>query len=240
MRKPLHPSQIVLAATLALFAGATYAAPGYLTTANNGAVTDSSGHCWHTGDWTPDKAAAPCDAVPRAAAPAAPLALREAPPPSNVIERVNLSSDVLFDFDKATLRPAGRAKLDEVAQKVKDARVDQVQIDGYADRIGSEQYNDKLSQKRAEAVRNYLAQAGIPAEKVQAEGHGKSDPVTGDQCDNMGPARKSNRKLVACLQPDRRVQIEVRGSRETAANAPGTPSSGTSSSSSGTSAPSTR
>ncbi len=230
MRKPFHPSQALLAVSLALFAGAASAVPGYATTGENGAITDTTGHCWRTGDWTPDKAASPCDAVPHAAA-AEPLAEREqpaAPPPSNVIEKVDLSSDVLFDFDKATLKPGGKQKLDEVAQKVKDARVDEVQVDGYADRIGSEQYNEKLSQKRAEAVRSYLAEQGIPSDKVQAEGHGKADPVTGDQCDNMGPARKSNKKLVACLQPDRRVQIEVRGSRETAANPSGSPSSGSS------------
>src|SRR6185369_13043373 len=128
MRKQLKPSRAALAVALALVAGSAAAVPGYVTSTGDGAITDSSGNCWRTGDWTTDKAAAACDAVPRAAAPAAPLAAREAPPPpppaaapapSTVIEKVSLSSDVLFEFDKAELRPEGRQKLDELANNIK-------------------------------------------------------------------------------------------------------------------------
>jgi OOP family OmpA-OmpF porin len=231
MTTPFSPCRAVLAVALALGAGSALAVPGYVTSTGNGAVTDSSGTCWKTGDWSPDKAAAPCDAVPRAAAPAAPLALQEQPPapPSTVIEKVSLNSDVLFEFDKAVLRPEGRAKLDELATKLKDARVDRVEIAGYADRIGKEQYNEDLSRRRAEAVQEYLSQsAALSPQQLQAQGHGEANPVTGDQCKNMGPERKSNRKLVDCLQPDRRVEVEVLGSRETASGSAGTPSSGSS------------
>jgi OOP family OmpA-OmpF porin len=236
MTKCLKPSQAALAVTLALVAGAAGAVPGYATTAGNGAITDSSGHCWKTGDWTPDKAAAPCDAVPRAATPAAPLAVQEQPPapvaPPTVIEKVSLNSDVLFEFDKSVLRPEGRAKLDELATRLGDARVDRVEVAGYADRIGKEKYNEQLSQRRAEAVQEYLAQsAKLAPQQVQAEGRGEANPVTGQQCAKMGPERKSNKKLVDCLQPDRRVEIQVLGSREVAGT-PGAPSSGASSSSS--------
>jgi len=85
----------------------------------------------------------------------------------------------------------------------------------------------------AQAVKAYLAQKGVNEQRVQAEGRGESQPVTGDQCKNMGPERKKNAKLVACLQPDRRVEIEVLGSREVAGTG-GTPSSaGSSGASSG-------
>jgi OOP family OmpA-OmpF porin len=136
---------------------------------------------------------------------------------------------VLFEFDKAVLRPEGRAKLDELATRLGDARVDRIDVVGHADRIGKEQYNEELSQRRAEAVRDYLAQsARLQENQVQAEGRGESDPVTGDRCRNMGPERKSNKKLVDCLQPDRRVDVEVLGSREVAAGNAGTPSTGSS------------
>ena len=231
MKTPFKPGRAVLAVALALAAGGAWAAvPGYVTGTENGAVTDSSGNCWKTSGWTPEMAAAPCDAVPRAAAPVAPLAAQEpAPPPSTVIEKVNLESDVLFEFDKAVLRPEGRAKLDELATRLADARVDRINIVGHADRIGKDQYNEDLSQRRAEAVQQYLAQsARLEPQQIEAQGVGEADPVTGDKCRNLGPERKSNRKLVDCLQPDRRVDVEVLGSREVAQN-PSTPSSGSSS-----------
>jgi OOP family OmpA-OmpF porin len=132
-----------------------------------------------------------------------------------VIEKVTLNSDVLFDFNKATLKEEGKGKLDELAERIKDARVDEVDAAGHADRIGSDEYNRRLSGERAQAVREYLAQKGIPSGKIRAEGKGESEPVTGDSCARMGPEKASNRKLVRCLQPDRRVEIEVLGSRET-------------------------
>jgi OOP family OmpA-OmpF porin len=237
MTKPFTLTRAALAVSLALAAGAAGAVPGYVTsTEESRAVTDASGNCWRTGDWAPDKAAAPCDAVPRAAAPAAPISATEKPvepapiaaaPPSTVIEKVTLSSDVLFEFDKAELRPEGRQKLDELAANVKDARVDRIEIVGHADRIGSEKYNEQLSQKRAEAVQAYLAQKVNEPQRIQAEGRGEAQPVTGNECAKMGPERKSNRKLVDCLQPDRRVDVEVLGQREVAAT-PGTPSTGSS------------
>jgi OOP family OmpA-OmpF porin len=217
-----------VAVSLAAFAGAAHAVPGYVTYGQNQAVFNSVGQCYKTSDWTPDKAAEPCDAVPRAAAPVPPVAVAPAPapvaPPPRVIEKVTLSTDVLFEFNKAELLPGGQKKLDELADTAKGADVERVVIIGNADRIGSEEYNQELSERRALAVKDYLAQKGVPEQQVQAEGVGKSQPVTGDQCKNMGPERKSNSKLVACLQPDRRVEIEVLGQRESTSTGAGTPS----------------
>jgi OOP family OmpA-OmpF porin len=133
---------------------------------------------------------------------------------------------VLFEFDKAQLRPAGQEELDKLADRIKDAQVESILAVGHADRIGPEQYNEKLSAERAEAVKQYLAQKGIEQQRVQAQGVGESQPVTGDQCKGV-----KGSKLISCLQPDRRVEIEVRGTRETASA--GSPSTG------GSTAPST-
>ena len=246
--KPFKVSQAAAAVVLALAAGAAGAVPGYATDSGNGNVVSGSGLCWRTGDWTPDKAAAPCDAVPRAAVPVppvvqeqkpafAPLAAPAAPP--TVIEKITLESDVLFEFDKADLRPEGQAKLDELARTAQGARVEQVVIVGHADRIASEKYNQDLSERRAEAVKRYLAARGVDESRVQAQGRGEKEPVTGSDCAKMGPERGSNRKLVQCLQPDRRVEVELLGQREVASGSGAAPSSGTSAPpSGGTSSPS--
>jgi OmpA-OmpF porin, OOP family len=228
--------QLVMAA-LAAFAGAAMADNGYVTNAaGSGPVTNPYGLCWHSGDWTPDKAAAPCDAVARPIA-AAPVAPPQAPapapiaaapatppaplaPPRPVIEKLTLSSDVLFDFDKATLKEEGKRELDALASRIKDAKVDEIDAVGHADRIASEKYNQGLSERRAAAVKEYLASTGVPTDKIRAEGKGESAPVTGDSCRKMGPESGKNKKLVECLQPDRRVEIEVLGTREVAAGAP--------------------
>ena len=220
----MKPTHAVLGIALAATAFAANAQPGYVTDGpNSTVVTNPFGLCWKTGDWNASRAVAPCDAVPVAAAPApAPQAAAPTPPPPvaaapqrPVIEKVTLNSDVLFDFNKATLKDEGKQKLDELAGRIKDARVDEIDAAGHADRIGSDQYNQKLSEQRAQAVKDYLASStGLSADKIRAEGKGESDPVTGDQCKRMGPERGSNRKLVQCLQPDRRVEIEVLGSRE--------------------------
>jgi OOP family OmpA-OmpF porin len=228
-------------------------APGYIGSGAGVVATNPYGLCWRAGsDWTPDKAAAPCDAVPRAsmavpppvaAAPApapepAPLAAAPAPEPV-VIEKVSLSTDVLFEFNKAELRPAGQQKLDDLARSAQGANVERVVLVGHADRIGSEEYNKELSEKRAQAVADYLAQKGVDSSRLQVEGRGEAQPITGNECSKLGKESNKNPKLIACLQPDRRVDAELLGSREATAST-GSPSatgatgtSGSSSSGSG-------
>jgi OOP family OmpA-OmpF porin len=219
---------VALALALAAVAGAASAeTPGYVSDSRDQVWMSPFGQCWKTTDWTPAKAMAPCDAVQTVSAPApvvvavppAPIAAAPAPAPAPIIEKVALQSDVLFEFDKAELRPAGREELDKLAERIKDAQVESVLAVGHADRIGNERYNEKLSADRAEAVKQYLAQKGIEQNRVQAQGVGESQPVTGDQCKGT-----RGQKLISCLQPDRRVEIEVRGTRETASS--GSPSTG--------------
>jgi OOP family OmpA-OmpF porin len=213
----------------------------YLMGAGTGSVVvNSSGHCVRTSSWTPSKAASPCDAVARASIPAPVAAVAPAPAPiaaapaAPVLEKITLNTDVLFAFNKAELLPGGKDKLDELAQKSQGANVDRVVLAGYADRIGSEEYNRDLSERRAQAVADYLASKGVDQSHLQVEGRGEDSPVTGDQCKKMGPEKASNKKLVQCLQPDRRVEAELLGSREVAA-APSSPATGATGTSPGTS-----
>jgi OOP family OmpA-OmpF porin len=168
----------------------------------------------------PRAAVAPVPVVKAEPTPA-PAPLAAAAPAPVVIEKITLSTDVLFGFNKAELTPAGQQKLDDLAKQAQGANVERVVLTGHADRIGSEDYNQELSEQRAQAVADYLQTKGVDSSRLQVAGKGESEPVTGDQCKRMGPESNKNQKLIACLQPDRRVDAELLGSREqTAGSAP--------------------
>ncbi|HQQ36346.1 MAG TPA: OmpA family protein [Rugosibacter sp.] len=183
-----------------------------------GYVIDSRGHvaksgtnlCWRDGYWTPALAIAECDPdlVKKPEAPVAPVAA-PAPAPKPAAEKVTLSADALFDFNKADLRPEGKAKLDKVAEGTKTMNVEVIIATGHADRFGSDAYNQKLSEKRAAAVKAYLVGKGVDEKRVFAEGKGETQPVTKPE-DCKGAKSK---KVIDCLQPDRRVDIEVIGTK---------------------------
>jgi OOP family OmpA-OmpF porin len=124
---------------------------------------------------------------------------------------VTLSADSLFDFDKAVMKPSGKQALDTFAADLKGTNFDVITVTGHSDRIGTHEYNQELSMRRAESVKAYLAEtAGIPASKIVASGKDGSDPVTKpDDC----KGQKATKALIACLQPDRRVEVEVSGTR---------------------------
>jgi OOP family OmpA-OmpF porin len=226
--------------------------PAYVGSGAGVVATNPYGLCWRSGaEWTPAEAAAPCDAVPRASVPPVPVAQAQpepAPAPAPeplaaaapapepvVIEKITLNTDVLFEFNKAELRQGGMQKLDELAKSAQGANVDKIVLTGYADRIGSEDYNQQLSEKRAQAVAEYLAQKGVGRDRVEVEGRGESNPVTGGECDRLGKENAKNAKLVACLQPDRRVEAELLGSRESTASTTSSPAGAGTTGTSGTS-----
>lgn len=219
-----HSLVAVLLASIGFAACAqTQTAPTrvYVIDSRGVVARDSFGDCWRTGYWSPAAAAedpdgCSCDKdiLPKevcepktAAAAATPSAAAGGVKPTG--EKVTLAADALFDFNKATLRPEGKAKLDELADKAKQIKLEVIIAVGHADRIGSEVYNQKLSEKRAASVKEYLVSKGVEASRVYTEGKGKKQPVTGNKC----KGNTKTKALIECLQPDRRVEIEVIGTK---------------------------
>ena len=221
-----HSMMALMAATIGLCASLAQAQTVdrvYVIDGRGEVAMDPFGLCWRTNYWTPaaaakDPAGCKCDkdllpkevCEPKAAAPAAPAAAPAAPAAAPAREKVTVAADALFDFNKATLRPEGKAKLDDVVAKSNQLVLEVVIAVGHADRIGSAAYNQKLSEKRAASVKDYLVSKGIPANRIYTEGKGSKQPVTkADQC--KGP---KSAKVIACLQPDRRVDIEIIGTKK--------------------------
>jgi OOP family OmpA-OmpF porin len=211
MTMRISAKQAVLAAIVAgLGVGATVAhatTPGidpngtvaYLVDKDFNVAKSGTGLCWQNGYWTPANAIAECDGTAKGAPAGA---------------KITLAADTLFAFDKAVLKPEGKAALDNVVNQAKALKVEVIVAVGYTDRIGSDSYNLALSQRRAAAVKTYLVSKGIPADKVYTEGKGKANPVTGTTCNKIGgPQNGSNKKLVDCLQPDRRAVLEIIGTK---------------------------
>lgn len=161
-------------------------------------VRNSTGLCWRTGYWTPADAVPGCDgALAVAAAPAAAPVV--APVPTS--EKVTFAADAFFDFDKAVLKADGKAKLDDLASKLGDLNLEVIIAVGHTDSIGSDAYNQKLSIRRAEAVKSYLVGKGVDAKRVYTEGKGEKQPV-------------ATNKTAAGRAQNRRVEIEVVGTRK--------------------------
>ena len=185
---------------------------------------DAAGDCWRDANWTPATAATGCDgaiapkvvapaaapvsaAAPAApAAPAAAPAVAPAPAPAPAVvaapaaTKVTYAADAFFDFDKAVLKPEGKAKLDDLVGKVKGISLEVIIAVGHTDSVGKDAYNQKLSVARSEAVKSYLVSKGIEKNRVYTEGKGEKQPVA-DNKTSEGRAK------------NRRVEIEVVGTR---------------------------
>jgi OOP family OmpA-OmpF porin len=156
-------------------------------------------------------AAAPAPVPVVVAPPPAPAPAVVVVPVSVALRKVSFSADSLFDFDRSTVKPAGKLALDKFAAELKGLQYDTISVTGHTDRIGSQAYNQKLSSRRAEAVSAYLVEsAGIAASRIEARGVDGSLPLTkpGECVGN-----KATAQLIACLQPDRRVEVQVTGMR---------------------------
>jgi OOP family OmpA-OmpF porin len=159
---------------------------------------NSTGLCWRDANWTPATAAAGCDGA--VAAPAAPKAAPAAAPVA-AASKVTYAADAFFDFDKSVLKPAGKAKLDDLVSKVKGINLEVIIAVGHTDSIGTDAYNQKLSVRRAESVKAYLVSKGIEKNRIYTEGKGEKQPVA-DNKTKEGRAK------------NRRVEIEVVGTRK--------------------------
>ena len=173
--------------------------------------------CWRDASWTPATAAPGCDgevkppapapapapaAKPPAPAPApAPAPRPPAPPAAPVSEKVTYAADAFFDFDKSVVKKEAMAKLDDLVGKTKGIALEVIIAVGHTDSVGSDAYNQKLSVKRAEAIKAYLVSKGIEKNRIYTEGKGEKQPVA-DNKTSEGRAK------------NRRVEIEVVGTRK--------------------------
>ena len=160
--------------------------------------------CWRDANWTPATAAKGCDgalvpaAPPVAVTPATPAT--PATPPAVAASKVTFAADAFFDFDKSVLKPEGRAKLTDLVSKIRGVNLEVIIAVGHTDSIGTVPYNQRLSVRRAEAVKAFLVSKGIERNRVYTEGKGESQPVA-DNRTKEGRAK------------NRRVEIEVVGTR---------------------------
>jgi OOP family OmpA-OmpF porin len=165
---------------------------------------NASGDCWRNANWTPATAAPGCGApvaAPAAAPAPAPRAAAPAAAPVAAATKVTYAADAFFDFDKAVVKPAGKTKLDDLVSKVKGINLEVIIAVGHTDSVGSDTYNQKLSVRRAEAVKAYLVSKGIEKNRIYTEGKGEKQPVASNVT-NEGRAK------------NRRVEIEVVGTRK--------------------------
>ncbi len=196
------------------------ALPGYATDTSGKVVRNSYNECWHAGFWTPSMAIAECDPSlikkvaaaepkPVAANPGPVLVPTLTPEPQKSAQKVSFSADALFAFDKAVLKPEGKQELDTFANNLSGVSYEAIQVTGHTDRFGSDKYNQRLSEQRGNAVQEYLVSKDIPANRITVQGLGETQPTTqpGDCTGRKSP------KVIACLQPDRRVDIEVSGTK---------------------------
>ncbi len=222
--KKLNKLAMVLATgLLSAAAGAQTVDNWRNATADKAWKNATSEFCYRSSAWTPATAAEGCDGAivaPKAAAPApapapaparaaapapapapalAPRAAAPAPAPA-AATKVTYAADTFFDFDKSVLKADGKAKLDDLAGKVKAINLEVIIAVGHTDSVGSDAYNQKLSVKRAEAVKAYLVTKGIEKNRVYTEGKGEKQAVA----DNKTAAGRSK---------NRRVEIEVVGTR---------------------------
>lgn len=193
---------------------------------SSGAVVKNPyGLCWRSGYWTPAMAIMECDPdlVPKPAPARAPAVVPPPPPravpapapkpapaavaPKRCDATVTFSTDETFEFNKAVLRKAAMDKLDKdvVAKLSQCSKVELILVSGYTDRLGSQQYNQKLSERRADAVKAYLTKKGVDASKIDTMGMGKTLQIK--SC----PDGKNRKALIECLAPNRRAVVEIKG-----------------------------
>ncbi len=198
----MNKNKVLAAMTLALVSTGAHA--DYLRDSSGSVAQNSYGECWHSRYQKEANGVVPCEPEKVGMV----VALVHVPPAepvsaSETVSAVSLDADTYFEFDKATLKPGATDKLDTLISEIKQAEeFGQVTVTGHTDRIGNDAYNQNLSEARAATVRDYLAGHLELSERIVAVGKGESMATT--QCDG-----KSGNRLIACLAPDRRVEVDV-------------------------------
>ena len=188
------PSKIALALAFAAFSasGAVSAqtVDNWQNSSGNVWMNGTNELCWRDNFWTPATGIAGCDGVP--------VAQQDVVAPTAT--KVTLNADTFFDFDKDTLKPEGRQILDQVAAQASSIDLETLIAVGHTDSVGPEAYNQGLSERRANAVKDYLVSKGVPADRIYVEGKGETSPVASN-------ATREGRAQ------NRRVEIEIVGTR---------------------------
>jgi len=195
---------------------------GYVvdSTQSAGVVTSGTGLCWHTSSWAPGTAVAQCDPnAMRKVEASVPIQAAVAPPPTQPVavvarppserdpplqavpireamvlpQNINLSADAFFDFDKSVLKPQGKLLLDDLVRKLADTEYETIAVTGHTDRIGGREYNQRLSERRANAVKAWMVSKGVNPGQITTVGKGESEP-TDDNSTKDG--RANNRRVV--------------------------------------------
>lgn len=194
----------ILLVGLGLAGGVVSAAPGYVDNSAKSIVRTGYGDCLHTARWSEPNAIAECD--PEI------VAMRDKPVEVAAVEvivrkelkPIRLEADALFEFDSAALTDDGRTRLDRALSQLPDRSILQdkrITITGFTDQLGPEGYNQKLSEKRAQAVHDYLVSKGMRDEAIDAQGLGSAKPLV--NCEGQ-----RGNALINCLAPNRRTEIE--------------------------------
>jgi OOP family OmpA-OmpF porin len=203
-------ASLLSSATILAHEGGKTEGSGYVGDMNKHYVTDGFGNCVRTGTWSKDQASAECDpdlvvkAPEPAPEPEPVAAAMEAPAPAPVVPQtvtkdISLGSSALFDVNKASLKPEGMAELDDFAASLGAmSSIESIEIVGHTDSTGADSYNQMLSEKRANSVRDYLESKGVDPSLMSASGRGETQPVA-DNTTREGRAQ------------NRRVEISVKG-----------------------------
>jgi len=158
--------------------------------------------CWRDAFWTPATGIQGCDGVPAPVAqmPTRTQARTPTPVVAPTVQRVVLNADTFFDFDKSAIKSEGRQVLDQVAAQAAQLNLETIIATGHTDSTGPAAYNQGLSERRANAVKTYLVNQGVPTDRVYVEGKGATQPIASN-------ATREGRAQ------NRRVEIEVIGTR---------------------------
>ncbi|WP_085315585.1 outer membrane protein OmpA [Derxia lacustris] len=213
MKKSLKLAALISTAAVLSACGTVGGKPeaGYAVSPSGSVVKSGAGLCWRTATWTKEQGTVECgDALPPAPAPvAAAPAPAPAPAPARAAvvapaaptnEKVTYAADAFFDFDKSVLKPEGKAKLDELVSKLNGVNLEVIIAVGHTDSVGTDAYNQKLSVRRADAVKTYLIGKGVETNRIYTEGKGEKQPIADNKTEE-GRAK------------NRRVEIEVVGTR---------------------------